>query len=148
MPASNLLSRYAILLLTMIGAGWLDYANAQPFPTSPIRVVVPTGPGSPPDVIGRVIAAELSESEGWRVVVDNRPGALQTIAMADVLKQPADGYSILVISDPIAVAPALMPNLGIRPGSDFTPIVKISTSYTVLVVTPSLPVKSVSDLVA
>jgi tripartite-type tricarboxylate transporter receptor subunit TctC len=148
MRISSLLSQYAILLLTSIGFGWSDEASAQSFPTNPIRIVVPTGPGSPPDVIGRVIAAELSESEGWRAAVDNRPGALQTIAMTDVLRQPADGHSILVISDPIAVAPALMSNLGIRPSSDFMPIVKISTSYTVLVVTPSLPVKSVSDLVA
>src|SRR5262245_54874332 len=148
MRVSGLLSQCAVLLLTSIGFGWSDDATAQSFPTNPIRIVVPTGPGSPPDVIGRVIAAEVSEREGWRVVVDNRPGALQTIAMTDVLRQPADGHSILVISDPIAVAPALMSDLGIRPGSDFVPIVKISTSYTVLVVTPSLLVKSVSDLVA
>src|SRR5262245_31416709 len=148
MRVSSLLSQCAILLLTSIGFGWSDDASAQSFPTNPIRIVVPTGPGSPPDVIGRVIAAEVSEREGWRVVVDNRPGALQTIAMGDVLKQPADGHSILVISDPIAVAPALIPNLGIQPGSDFAPIVKISTSYTVLVVTSSMPARSVSDLVA
>src|SRR5262245_9680398 len=148
MRVSGLLSQCAVLLLTSIGFGWSDDTGAQSFPTNPIRIVVPTGPGSPPAGIGRVIAADVSEHEGWRVVVDNRPGALQTIAMGDVLKQPADGHSILVISDPIAVAPALMPNLGIRPGSDFVAIVRISTSYTVLVVPSLLPVKSVSDLVA
>ena len=68
--------------------------------------------------------------------------------MADVLKQPADGYSILAMSVPVMVAPSLLPNLGIRGDTDFEPIIKISSSYNVLLTTPSLPVRSVPELVA
>jgi tripartite-type tricarboxylate transporter receptor subunit TctC len=141
-----LLGGLTLLALNVIGAH-VD-ARAQSFPSNAIRIVVPATAGTPPDIISRIIATELAEAEGWRVVVDNRPGALQTIGVADVLKQHADGYSILAMATPVMAAPALLPNLGLRPDSDFTPIIKISKSYNVLVVTPSLPIKSISELVA
>jgi tripartite-type tricarboxylate transporter receptor subunit TctC len=146
------MSRRALIggltLLAVNVLGTRDNAAAQSFPANAIRIVVPAGAGSPPDILSRIIATELSEAEGWRVVVDNRPGALQTIGITDVMKQPADGYSILAMGMPMMAAPALLPDMGLKPDSDFTPIIKISTSYNVLVVTPSLPVKSVSELVA
>ena len=123
-------------------------AHAETYPSNLIRIVVPTGPGTPPDIISRVIATELSEAEGWRMVVENKPGALQTIGIAEALKQPADGYTIYSMSVPTAAVPALMPNLGLRPDVDFTPIIKISKSYNALVVPPAFPAKSVSELVA
>jgi tripartite-type tricarboxylate transporter receptor subunit TctC len=140
-------SRRGFLLMTSIGLGMTGPVGAQSFPSNVIRIVVPTPPGGPPDVISRVVANELSEREGWRVVVENRPGAMQTIGMADVLKQPADGYSLLAMSVPVMAAPALLPKMGLRPELDFAPVIKLATSYNVLVVTPSLPVKSVSELV-
>src|SRR5262245_21382233 len=85
------LSQCALLVLIAAGLGAAS-AQAQPFPSNTIRIVVPTVAGVPPDIISRVIAAELSEAEGWRMLVENRPGALQTIGMSEVLKQPADGY--------------------------------------------------------
>ena len=123
-------------------------AQAETYPSNVIRIVVPTGPGTPPDVISRVIATELSEAEGWRTIVENKPGALQTIGMAEVLKQPADGYTIYSMSVPTAAVPALMPNLRIRPDVDFTPVIKLSKSYNALVVPPSFPAKSISELMA
>src|SRR5689334_13937238 len=81
-----------ILLATLIESA------AEPFPSSIIRIVVPAGPGTPPDILSRIVADELAMSEGWRFVVENRPGGLQTIAMTDVAKQPADGSSVLVMS--------------------------------------------------
>jgi tripartite-type tricarboxylate transporter receptor subunit TctC len=113
-----------------------------------IRVVVPTPPGPPPDVVARVIATELSETEGWRVVVDNRPGALQVNAMTDVLKRPADGLSIFPMSLGAITTPALAPEKGIRLQTDFAPVVKIATGYSVLVVPPSLPAATLPELVA
>ena len=95
-----------------------------------------------------MVAAELSDSEGWRVVVENRPGALQTLAAADVLKQDPDGYSVLVISLPLIAAPALMPNLGLQLQTDLVPVIKVAVSYNVLVVNPSVQAKSVSELVS
>ena len=135
-------------LLTLVAVGAASAGHAQPFPSNTIRIVVPIPAGTPPDIITRVIAAELAEADGWRILVENRPGALQTIGMADVLKQPADGYSIYPMSVPTMVVPALLPHLGLRPDADFAPIIKISTSYNVLVVPPSFPAKSVSELVA
>src|SRR5262245_38873297 len=137
----------AIGLILVAGFAAVPTAHAE-YPSNVIRIVVPTGPGTPPDVISRVVAAELAETEGWRMSIENRPGALQTIGMADVLKQPAEGYSIYPMSVQTMAVPALLPHLGLRPDSDFAAIIKISTSYNVLVVPPSFPVKSVGELVA
>ncbi len=130
------------------GLGVSTPVHADPFPSNAIRIVVPAPPGTPPDIISRVVAAQLSEQKGWRMVVENRPGALQTIGMLDVLKQPADGHTIYAMSAPSAAVPALMPQLGVRPDVDFTPVVKLSTSYNVLVVPPDFPATTMPDLVA
>jgi tripartite-type tricarboxylate transporter receptor subunit TctC len=122
-------------------------AAAQPFPSKVITIVVPTAPATPPDIISRVIAAELSESEGWRVVVENKPGAVLTIGGSEVLKHAADGHTIYAMALPVSAAPALLANMPFRLETDFAPVIKISTSYNVLVVNPSVPAKSVSDLV-
>ena len=145
-----LLRRFAqtFLMVSLAALGAKLAAHAETFPSNVIRIVVPTGPGTPPDIISRVVASELSETEGWRMLVENRPGALQTIGMAEVLKQPADGYTVYPMSVPTMAVPSLMPKLGLQPRSDFAPIIKVSSSYNVLVVTPSFPAKSVSELVA
>jgi tripartite-type tricarboxylate transporter receptor subunit TctC len=113
-----------------------------------IRIVAPFTAGTPPDVISRIVANELSGSEGWRVIVEDRPGGISTIAGVDVLNQPADGYSIYVVTLPGSAAPALVTNMPYRLESDFTPLVKVSTSYNMLVLNPSVPAKSMSELVA
>lgn len=136
------------LSLTAIFIGPVSAADSQSYPTNAIRVVVPTGPGTPPDIIARVVANEISQAEGWRMVVENRPGAMQTIGMSDVLSQPADGYSIYPMSVPTMAVPKLLPKLGLKPDTDFAPIVKAARSYNVLVVTPAFPAKSLSELVA
>jgi|ERR1043165_4467357 tripartite-type tricarboxylate transporter receptor subunit TctC len=129
-------------------AGLLPRAvSAEPYPSNPIRIVVPTGVGTPPDIISRMVADELATNEGWRLVVENRPGALQTIAMNDVIRRPADGYTLLTMSLPMTVTPSLLPKAEVRPDIDFDPVIKISKSYTVLVTTPGVPVNSVRELV-
>jgi tripartite-type tricarboxylate transporter receptor subunit TctC len=141
------IARHILVALPLFGTGILA-SHAETYPSNLIRIVGPTGPGTPPDIISRVIATQLAESEGWRTVVENKPGALQAIGMAEVLKQPADGYTIYAMSVPTAAVPVLMPNLGIRPDVDFIPVIKLSKSYNALVVTPSFPAKSISELVA
>jgi tripartite-type tricarboxylate transporter receptor subunit TctC len=148
MPKLRGFTKCALPMLVAACFGAASAGHAQPFPSNTIRIVVPIVAGTPPDIISRVIAAELAEAEGWRMLVENRPGALQTIGMSDVLKQPADGYSIYPMSVPTMVVPALLPHLGLRPDADFAPIIKVSTSYNVLVVPPSFPAKSVSELIA
>jgi tripartite-type tricarboxylate transporter receptor subunit TctC len=134
--------------LALLAFAALGAARAESFPSSTIRIFSSSTAGSFPDVISRIIATELAESEGWRVVIENRPGAMTTLAMADVLKQPADGYSIFSITAGSMAVPALLPSMSIRIDADFAPVIKVSTSYTALVVTPSLSVKSTAELVA
>jgi tripartite-type tricarboxylate transporter receptor subunit TctC len=138
------------LALFLLGAGVTAPlpASAETFPTRTIRIVVPTSPATPPDIISRIIASELGEAEGWKVVVENKPGAVTTVAGLDVLRQPADGYSIFAMSLPISAAPAFLPNMPFSPASDFAPVIKVSTSYNVPVVNPSVPARSVAELVA
>jgi tripartite-type tricarboxylate transporter receptor subunit TctC len=136
-----------LLVASAIAAGNPE-AIAQPFPSNPIRIVVGSTPGSPPDIISRILASELGESEGWRVVVENKPGAIYTIAGSDVLKQPADGHTIFAVPMPAAVAPALMPKARFNLEADFAPVIQFSRSYNVLVVHPSVPAKTLSELVA
>jgi tripartite-type tricarboxylate transporter receptor subunit TctC len=121
---------------------------AQQYPSGIIRVMVPSPAGTPPDIMGRVIANALSEDQGWRVIVENKPGAIQTIGLADVLKQPADGYTLASIALPASAAPALIPNLSFRLDTDFAPVIKLASAYHILVVTPSVPAKSLTEFVA
>jgi tripartite-type tricarboxylate transporter receptor subunit TctC len=136
------------LLIGTLAFGACDHAAAQSFPAQVIRIVVPTAPSTPPDIISRVIAAELQQANGWRVIVENKPGAVQTLAGADVVKQPADGYSIFAMSVPVSAAPAFLANMPFDIGKDLAPVAKISTSYNVLVVHPEVAARSVSELVA
>jgi tripartite-type tricarboxylate transporter receptor subunit TctC len=136
----------ACLIAFPLAAGSL--AHGQPYPSKDIRIVVPSPPASPPDAASRIIATELTASEGWRVVVENRPGAIQTIGVAEVLKQPADGHTLVAMGTPTVAAPALLPKLGLRLDRDLAPVVKISTGYNVLVVNPSVPARSISELIA
>ena len=112
-------------------------AAAQPFPSRTITIVVPTAPATPPDIISRVIATELSESEGWSVIVENKAGAVLTLGGAEVLKHPPDGHSIYAMALPVSAAPAFLPNMPFRLETDFAPVIKLSTSYNVLVVNPA-----------
>ena len=141
------LPRRTFLLGGLAGLFMPGSAGAQSYPSNLIRVVVPAVAGTPPDIISRIVANELAAKEGWRLIVEDRPGALQTIAMNDVSNRPADGYSLLAMSLPITVSNALLPTAEIRPDVDFDPVIKISKSYTVLVTTPSLPVNSLPELV-
>src|SRR3954470_9370437 len=142
------LPRRTVLLAGLAGLLLPGSARAHSYPTNVIRVVVPAGAGTPPDIISRIVADELAAIEGWRLIVENRPGALQSIAMNDVSNRPADGYSLLTMSLPITVTPTLLPKTEIRPDVDFDAVIKISKSYTVLVTTPSLPVNSLPELIA
>src|SRR4051794_12558232 len=142
------LPRRAFLLGSLAGFLLPGQVAAQPYPSNLIRIIVPASAGTPPDIISRMIADELGANEGWRLVVENRPGALQTIAMNDVSGRPADGYTLLTMSLPMTVTPALLPKAETRADVDFDPVIKISKSYTVLVTTPSLPVDSLAGLVA
>jgi tripartite-type tricarboxylate transporter receptor subunit TctC len=112
-----------------------------------IRVVVPSAAGTPPDIMGRLIASELAETEGWRAIVENRVGAIQTLGLAEVLRQPADGYTLASIALSSSAAPALLANVSFRLETDFTPVIRLASAYHVLVVHPSVPARTLSEFV-
>ena len=137
-----------VTALVWAATGIAAEAQQQTFPSGTIRFVAPNSASTPPDIISRILARELSETEGWRVIVENRPGGVTTIAANDVLTQPADGRSIYAMSVPSAAAPSLVPNISYRFDTDFEPVIKASVSYNVLVVNPSVPANTVAELVA
>src|SRR4029453_7740615 len=136
-----------VVPLAVVGLGASVPAIAQSYPSDMIRIVGGAA-GTPPDIIARIVANELGLSEGWRIVVENKPGAIGTIAGAEVLKQPADGYSIYAIALAHSAAPALLPNIGFRLDTDFIPVIMLTTAHHVLVVNPSVPARSLTELVA
>jgi tripartite-type tricarboxylate transporter receptor subunit TctC len=135
----------AIAAIGAFGMPWR--AAAQSFPSRPIRIIAPTSVSTPPDIVSRIVASALSESEGWSVVVENKPGAVQTLGAAEVLKQPADGYEMLAVGVPVTAAQSIVPNISFHLDKDFTGVVKASSSGNVLVVNPSVPAKTVAELV-
>src|SRR5450631_1477272 len=134
---------FSFLAITAI-CGALYDAKAQTFPSGVIRIIVPTSASTPPDILARIIASALSDGEGWKVVVENKPGALTSIGAMEVLKQPADGHTIFSVTAPVAATPALLPSASFKYDVDFAPLIRIGTGYNVLVVNPSVPVHTVA----
>jgi tripartite-type tricarboxylate transporter receptor subunit TctC len=141
-------SSMALTLLALGGVAMSSPLAAQSYPSSMIRIVVPSPAGTPPDIMARIVANELSEGEGWRVIVENKVGAIQTLGLADVLKHPADGHTIASISLSAAAAPALLPNINFRIDADFAPVIRIASAYHVLVVNPGVAAHSLRELIA
>ncbi len=124
-------------------------AQAQAYPTKPVRIVVGFVPGGGSDFIARVVAQKLSEPLGRTVVVDNRPGAGGVIATEYVARQPADGYTLLLTSaGPNGIAPAMSAKIAYDPLKDFDAISQVVSMPFMMAVHPSLPVKNVKELVA
>jgi tripartite-type tricarboxylate transporter receptor subunit TctC len=124
-------------------------ALAQTYPTKPVRLVVPFPPGGAPDLVARSLAPKLSEELGQPVIVDNRAGAAGIIGMEIVAKSPPDGHVLVMGSaGPVAINPALHKKLSYDVARDFAPISRVTALPFLLVVHPSLPVKSVRDLLA
>jgi tripartite-type tricarboxylate transporter receptor subunit TctC len=121
---------------------------AQSFPSKPLRLIVPYSVGTPPDILGRIAADRMQGPLGQPIVVENRPGATGTIGLAELMRQPADGYTLLAMPMPVSVAPALYPDLKVDLRKDIAPIGQMAWSYNVLVVHPQVPAKNVADLVA
>ena len=122
--------------------GW-----AQTYPAKLVRLLLPSSPGSGSDTIGRIIAAGLSQVTGQQVVVDNRPGGGSNIGAALAARAPADGYTLFQVNIAHAANVTVYRNLEYDLLRDFAAVTQLATSPSILVVHPSLPVKSVSDLV-
>ena len=123
-------------------------APAQDYPSRPIRIVVPFSPGGAVDGPMRVIAQEMSKRLGAGVIVENKPGAGATIGTDAVAKSPPDGYTLLLSSQTNAISATLYPKLPYDPVEDFAPISLIGREPGVVVVNPSLPVRTFQEFVA
>ena len=135
----------AALVFTALGA---STAVGQDWPTKAIRAIVPLTAGSATDMIGRTVLDQLSQQLGQPIVVENRPGAGNTIGMATAARSDADGYTILINSSSHTIVPATYGNLPFDTLRDFTPVIPLGNMPTVLVVSPSRGYKNVADFVA
>jgi tripartite-type tricarboxylate transporter receptor subunit TctC len=121
-------------------------AHGQEYPSKPIRIIVPFAAGGPADIYARFIGQRLQDSLGQSVVVDNRPGAGAIIGTDAVAKSPADGYTLLMMSNTHTVNESLIPNKPYQLMRDFVPVVPINYSDLVLVVHPSVPANNLAEL--
>jgi tripartite-type tricarboxylate transporter receptor subunit TctC len=124
------------------------YAHGQAYPTRPVRVIVTTGPGGQGDTTARLVAAKLTENIGQSFYIENMPGGGGNIAMAATARAAPDGYTILAATSNIVTNISLYPKISYDPYKDFDPISLMCSSPHVLVVHPSIPAATVSELVA
>jgi len=122
-------------------------AHAQQYPSKPVRIIVPFAPGGGSDFIGRFIAQKLSATLGSQVIVENKPGAGGVIGIEQGVKSAPDGYNLVLIASSYTVNPSVY-KLSFDPVADITPIVQISQGPLLVVVNPSVPVKTAKDLIA
>ncbi|HUL93879.1 MAG TPA: tripartite tricarboxylate transporter substrate binding protein [Burkholderiales bacterium] len=132
------------LLLALLAAP----AAPQGYPTHAVRIVIPLSPGGTTDVPGRMVAQKLSETLGQQFYVENKAGAGGTIGSDFVAKSKPDGYTLLLTASPFVIAPHVYKSMPYNALADFAPVIRIATGPYVLVVHPSLGVKSVKELIA
>ena len=145
MKSLRLTCLLVVSMLSLCAGG----ALAQDYPVKPVKLIVADAAGGAPDQLARILAHQLSNSLGQQVVVDNRPGASGAIGADIAARSPADGYTLLLTTTAIyAILPSLRKDLPYDPVRDFVAVSRIATASNVLVVNPSLPVRSVAELVA
>lgn len=146
MSNPSALHRFALSLLilgTTVSGGL-----AESYPSRTIRIVVPSAAGTPPDIVMRIVADQLGKGEGWQTVIENKPGAMQTIGMAEALKHPPDGYTLMTMAQSATVAPSLLRQVTYSIDADLAPVIRLMTANHVLVVHPSVQAHSLPQLVA
>ena len=143
--------RYPVnaMLLATIGPLMAGSVCAQlTFPTKPIRFIVPFTPGGSTDAVARMIGLKMTDAWGVQTFVESRPGGNTVIGTEAIARAPADGYSILLTSNFFVITPNLLQKLPYDPVKDFVPVSTVCGLELVLVVHPSLPVKTVKDFIA
>ncbi len=138
-PAQSLVA--LALLIPAVACG-------QSYPSKQLRMVVAFPPGGPIDIVARLIMPKLSEAMGQSMIVDNRGGAGGTIGVDNVAKSPADGYSMVLSSTALGIYPHVYPKLPFDVQRDLAPVSLVTTTPELMVVHPSLPVKTVKELIA
>lgn len=142
------LRAFHLAVAALMLATQFEPANAQAFPSKPIRLVVPYSAGGGSDIVGRALAQAVGDQLGQSMVVDNKPGGSATIGSSLVAKARPDGYTLLLADSPHAINAAVFPSLPYRTLEDFTPIGNVGQTPLALVVNPKLPAKNFQEFVA
>ena len=141
--------RLALLLAIAVGLGGLcEPALAQQYPSKPVKIVIPLGPGSSVEIVTRLVTQKLNVALGRQFVIESQPGASSQIGIEHVAKSPADGYTLLSTNDNIVSLPSLKKGVSFDIDRDFLPITEIAGFPMVLIAHPSFPAKNVAELVA
>jgi tripartite-type tricarboxylate transporter receptor subunit TctC len=135
----------AVVLSACLASG---PAVSQAYPAKPVRIIVPFAPGGPNDILARVIGQKLTEAWGQQVIVENRAGGGTVIGTEVVAKSPPDGYNLLMVSTSHTSNPTLVSKLPFDTVKDLAPVIKVAYSSNVLLAHPSLPARSVKELIA
>lgn len=138
----------ALALCAVLWMPGAHTASAQSYPAKPVRFIIPFPPGGPTDILGRVVATRLAESWAVPVVPDNRPGAGGNIGTEQCARSPADGYTVCMLSIAQTISPSIYRKLAFDPVRDLAHVSLLATLPSLLVVHPSLPVRSVKQLIA
>lgn len=138
----------ALALCAVLWMPGAHTATAQSYPAKPVRFIIPFPPGGPTDILGRVVATRLAESWAVPVVPDNRPGAGGNIGTEQCARSPTDGYTVCMLSIAQTISPSIYRKLAFDPVRDLAQVSLLATLPSLLVVHPSLPVRSVKELVA
>jgi tripartite-type tricarboxylate transporter receptor subunit TctC len=143
------LTRWLVGAVLSACVGIVSVAHAQPYPSKPIRLVVPYGPGGPSDVLARVLADEMAKTLGQPIVVDNRPGAGSMLGTELVVRSLADGYTLLLTDLPVTIVPHVMKSIAkYDPARDLEPISLIGTSTLGFYVPGDSPARTIAEFVA
>jgi len=141
--------KIAVVTVAVFAAFTIASVHAQNYPVKTVRIIVPFPAGGSTDIIGRVVAEQLTAAFGQQVIVDNRPGANGVIGTDLVAKAAPDGYTLLMGGiGSLSINPAIYSKIPYDPVRDFTAIIQIAQVPNVLVVHPSLPIKTVKELIA
>ncbi len=140
------LGKFMVVLALWLPA--LAWAQTPKYPAKPIRMVVGYAPGGGSDIMGRLIAQQITDALGQQVVVENRPGAAQNVAAEHVAKSPADGYTLFLSSAALGINVSLYAKINYDPIKDFAPVAVFATSPNLLLVHPSFPARGVKEFIA
>jgi tripartite-type tricarboxylate transporter receptor subunit TctC len=138
----------ALVLAAALLMALPDAQAAESWPARPVHIIVPFAPAGPTDAVSRVLADKLGNSLGQQFIVENRPGAGANIGIDLVAHAAPDGYTVLMVSSSFVVNPSSYHNPGYDPFKDFAPVTDAGSSPNVIVVNPSLPAKTMKELVA
>lgn len=138
-----MLSIFAALLL-----GILSTAHSQTFPSRPVRIIAPFPPGAGTDTLARTLSGPLSKALGQNIIVENRPGAGTVVGTEVAARAPADGHTLLIVANSFTINPAVRAKLPYDTQKDFAGVARLASTPMVFAVHPSLPVKTLKELIA